>query len=120
MLNYRCHESYMNQYKARIWAFSNFSVGIICSIRKRYSHTRIILIQELFYIKVADKARYENSERDKVFKCKFTIEAAGLHVVATKDVERNHEGNLSTTLARKAMSTALARKKRTDNFRLTC
>jgi len=53
---------------------------------------------------MADGARYGNSERGKVFKCKATIEAAGLHVVGTKDVKCNHEGNLSpSALARKVM-----------------
>jgi len=48
---------------------------------------------------VPDEAQYGNSQRGKVFKCKATIEAAGLHVVGTKDVEHNHDGNLSTASA---------------------
>ena len=51
---------------------------------------------------MADKAQYGNSERGKVFKSKATIEEAGLHVVGTKDVEHNQEGNVSTALARNA------------------
>ena len=71
-----------------MWAFSNIAVGRI-----------VLLPQKLFYIMVPDEAQYGNSQRGKVFKCKATIEAAGLHVVGTKDVEHNHDGNLSTASA---------------------
>jgi len=40
----------------------------------------------------------------RALKCKAIVEAEGLRVVGTSDVEHNHEGNLSTAaLARMAM-----------------
>ena len=36
-------------------------------------------------------------------KCKATIEASGIQVVGTRVVEHNHEGNVATALARRAV-----------------
>ena len=41
--------------------------------------------------------------KNRVCKCKATIEASGIQVVGTRVVEHNHEGNVATALARRAV-----------------
>jgi len=41
----------------------------------------------------------------RIFKYKDTTEAAGYNVVGTRTRKHNHEGNLSTALARRAVGT---------------
>jgi len=59
-------------------------------MEKKISYKPIVVI----VLKQTDML-FEVAVNNRVFKCKATIEAGGLHVVGTKAVEHTHEGNLS-------------------------